>query len=303
MSKELDKYFKVYDVLKKRNRWRLIAILLLLTFAVFGFKTTFSNQFTDYVAIIDLTGIIRDDHKLRAVLNKIEHNKMARALILRINSPGGTMVGAEGLYHSIREISDKKPVVAVMGEVATSAGYMVALAADRIVARKTTITGSVGVLMQSADITNLLEKLGIKPQIVKSSELKAQPSPFEPFSSAAREISEIVVGYVHKYFLDLVSERRKLSITDARRLSDGRIFTGGQAIEKGLVDELGGENEARKWLDQKKNISIQLGSRLIEYKKNQGIFSTVLRELFGKTPISNSLRLDGLISLWQPTTR
>ena len=303
MSKELDKYFKVYDVLKKRNRWRLIAILLLLTFAVFGFKTTFSNQFTDYVAIIDLTGIIRDDHKLIAVLNKIEHNKMARALILRINSPGGTMVGAEGLYHSNREISDKKPEVAVMGEEATSAGYMVALAADRIVARKTTITGSVGVLMQSADITNLMEKLGIKPQIVKSSELKAQPSPFEPFSSAAREISEIVVAYVHKYFLDLVSERRKLSITDARRLSDGRIFTGGQAIEKGLVDELGGENEARKWLDQKKNISIQLGSRLIEYKKNQGIFSTVIRELFGKTPFSNSLRLDGLISLWQPTTR
>ena len=303
MPKDLDKYFKVYDVLKKRNRWRLIAILLLLGFVAFGFKTTFSNQFTDYVAIIDLTGIIRDDHKLRAVLNKIANNKMARALILRINSPGGTMVGAEGLYHSIREISDKKPVVAVMGEVATSAGYMVALAADRIVARKTTITGSVGVLMQSADITNLLEKLGIKPQIVKSSELKAQPSPFEPFSSAAREISEIVVAYVHKYFLDLVSERRKLSITDARRLSDGRIFTGGQAIEKGLVDELGGENEARKWLDQKKNISIQLGSRLIEYKKDQGIFSTVIRELFGKTPISNSLRLDGLISLWQPTTR
>ena len=303
MPKDLDKYFKVYDVLKKRNRWRLIAILLFLGFAAFGFRTTFSNQFTDYVAIIDLTGIIRDDHKLRAVLNKIANNKMARALILRINSPGGTMVGAEGLYHSIREISDKKPVVAVMGEVATSAGYMVALAADRIVARRTTITGSVGVLMQSADITNLLEKLGIRPQIVKSSELKAQPSPFEPFSSAAREISEIVVAYVHKYFLDLVSERRKLSITDARRLSDGRIFTGGQAIEKGLVDELGGENEARKWLDQKKNISIQLGSRLIEYKKNQGIFSTVIRELLGKTPISNSLRLDGLISLWQPTTR
>ena len=303
MSKELDKYFKVYDVLKKRNRWRLIAILLLLTFAVFGFKTTFSNQFTDYVAIIDLTGIIRDDHKLIAVLNKIEHNKMARALILRINSPGGTMVGAEGLYHSIREISDKKPVVAVMGEVATSAGYMVALAADRIVARKTTITGSVGVLMQSADITNLLEKLGIKPQIVKSSELKAQPSPFEPFSSAAREISEIVVAYVHKHFLELVSERRNLSKIDTMRVADGRIFTGGQAIEKGLVDELGGEEEARKWLDQKKNISIQLGSRLIEYKKNQGIFTTVIRELLGKTPISNSLRLDGLISLWQPTTR
>ena len=303
MSKELDNYFKVYNILKKRNRWRLIAILLLLGFSVLGFKKIFSNQFTDYVAIIDLTGVIRDDYKLRAVLNEIENNEMARALILRINSPGGTMVGAEGLYHSIREISDKKPVVAVMGEVATSAGYMVALAADRIIARKTTITGSVGVLMQSADITNLLAKLGIKPEIVKSSELKAQPNPFEPFSRAAREVSEIVVAYVHKHFLDLVSERRQLSIIDTRRLADGRIFTGGQAIERGLVDELGGKKEARKWLDQKKNISIQLGSRLIEYKKNEGIFLTVIRELFGKTPISNSLRLDGLISLWQPTTR
>jgi len=303
MSKELDNYFKVYDILKKRNRWRLVTILLLLGFTVLGFKKILSNQFTDHVAIIDLTGVIRDDYKLRAVLNEIENNEMARALILRINSPGGTMVGAEGLYHSIREISDKKPVVAVMGEVATSAGYMVALAADRIIARKTTITGSVGVLMQSADITNLLAKLGIKPEIVKSSELKAQPNPFEPFSRAAREVSEIVVAYVHKHFLDLVSERRQLSIIDTRRLADGRIFTGGQAIERGLVDELGGKKEARKWLDQKKNISIQLGSRLIEYKKNEGIFLTVIRELFGKTPISNSLRLDGLISLWQPTTR
>ena len=303
MSRELDNYFKANDVLKKRNRWRLIAILLLLIFALLGFKKIFSNQFTDYVAIIDLTGIIRDDHKLRAVLKKIENNEMARALILRINSPGGTMVGAEGLYYSIRQLSDKKPVVAVMGEVATSAGYMVALAADRIVARKTTITGSIGVLMQSADVTNLLTKLGIKPQIVKSSELKAQPSPFEPFSKAAREISEIVVAYVHRYFLDLVSERRKLSKIDTRRLADGRIFTGGQAIEEGLVDELGGEDEARKWLDHKKNISIKLGSRLVGYKKNQGIFITVINELFGKTPISNSLRLDGLISLWQPTTR
>ena len=87
------------------------------------------------------------------------------------------------------------------------------------------------------------------------------------------------------------------------RVADGRIFTGGQAIEKGLVDELGGEEEARKWLDQKKNISITLGARLVEYKKNQGIFITILTELFGKTPISNSLRLDGLISLWQPTSR
>jgi len=303
MSKELDSYFRVNDVLKKRNRWRLIAILLLLGFAVLGFKKIFSNQLTDYVAVIDLTGIIRDDHKLRAVLNKIENNEMARALILRINSPGGTMVGAEGLYHSIRKVSDKKPVVAVMGEVATSAGYMVALAADRIVSRKTTITGSVGVLMQSADITDLLIRLGIKPQIVKSSELKAQPSPFEPFSSAAREISELVVAYVHKHFLELVSERRNLSKIDTMRVADGRIFTGGQAIEKGLVDELGGEEEARKWLDEKKNISITLGARLVEYKKNQGIFITILTELFGKTPISNSLRLDGLISLWQPTSR
>ena len=112
-----------------------------------------------------------------------------------------------------------------------------------------------------------------------------------------------IYQYVHKHFLELVSERRNLSKIDTMRVADGRIFTGGQAIEKGLVDELGGENEARKWLDQKKNISIQLGSRLIEYKKDQGIFSTVIRELFGKTPISNSLRLDGLISLWQPTTR
>ena len=162
------------------------------------------------------------------------------------------MVGGESLYLALREVAKQKPVVAVMRELATSAGYMIALGADYIVARQSTITGSIGVLMQSTDVTGLLTKLGIKPAVVKSSPLKAQPNPLEPFSDDARRASQEIVTNIQSMFVGLVRDRRGMDDASLRKLSDGRIFTGGQALTNGLIDAIGGEAAAITWLETKK---------------------------------------------------
>ena len=169
-----------------------------------------------------------------------------RALVLRINSPGGTTAGSEALYAAIRRVAAEKPVVAVLGEVAASGGYVAALAADRIVGRGNTLTGSIGVIMEYPDLTEVMERLGIGIETVRSSELKAEPSPFRPTNPAARARDEALVADSYRWFRGLVGERRGLQGNALDAAANGGVFTGRLALESGLIDAIGGEAEAHR---------------------------------------------------------
>jgi protease-4 len=193
-----------------------------------------------------------------------------------------------------------------MGEMAASGGYMVALAADRIFAREGTITGSIGVMMQTTEITGLLEKLGVSAEAIKSGPLKAAPSPLEPLTPAAREATQGVVDDMYAMFVEMVAERRKLEPEKAKTLADGRIYTGRQALANGLIDQIGGVNEARAWLEEK-GVSGDLPLRQIKVWRDEdwlgGLVRAGIRTIFGKTYLPERLTLDGLVAVWHPDLR
>ena len=286
---------KILDRRKlKRSRalWRGFAITAVSVVLIMALVRLDGLVGQAHIATIAVTKIIVDDQDRLELLQGIADDPDAKALIVTINTPGGTVVGGESLYLALREVAKQKPVVAVMRELATSAGYMIALGADYIVARQSTITGSIGVLMQSTDMTGLLTKLGIKPAVVKSSPLKAQPNPLEPFSDDARRASQEIVTNMQEMFVSLVS-----------KVSDGRIFTGGQALNNGLIDAIGGEAAAVTWLETKKNLQKDLPVVQVAVRQESGMVREILEDLIGKTSFSERLRLDGLISLWHPNIK
>ncbi len=301
------------DILIDRRRlkrrlllWRTLAIIavMALAAAAFGrFAGIGGFGGTDYIARLSVTGVIVDDERRHRLLARIADDRNAKALIVRIDSPGGTVVGGEALHASIRAVAEKKPVVALMGQVATSAGYMVAIAADRIFAYKGTITGSIGVILQTTELTGLLDKLGIATEAIKSGPLKAAPSPFEPMTPEVRRVTQALVTDIHRIFVSLVAERRALGLEDLRPLVDGRVFTGAAAVRNRLIDAIGGEAEAKAWLNQERDIDLGLRVRDVKPARKIDRWFDFFDALDRKTMFSERLTLDGLVSVWHPALR
>ncbi|MEX0838466.1 MAG: signal peptide peptidase SppA [Parvibaculum sp.] len=265
-----------------------------------------------HIARVEIGGIVIDDRIQREMLEKIAEDSSVKAVILAIDSPGGTTTGAEALYESIRQVADEKPVVAVLGTVAASGGYIVAMSADRIVARGNTITGSIGVIFQWAQLEDLLKHIGIEMRDVKSAPLKAEPNPFSRPSPEALRVTKELVDSSYDWFLRLVAERRGMDAATARRLGDGRVFTGWQAVENGLVDEIGSEEQAIAWLAEEHGLDARLPVQTWEPAYPglgvAGFVGQTLGEAIivagevvaGKTQQTKRLTLDGLTSVWQP---
>ncbi len=290
--------------LKRRlGLWQAVAIsaLILAVVVVAGRMNGIADVADgDYVARLDVNGVIFSDPERDQALAELADSERALALILRIDSPGGTVVGGESLYRSVRRVAAKKPVVAVMRETATSAAYMVAIAADHLLAHEGSVTGSIGVLMQTADMTELMAKIGIRPETVKSGPLKAQPNPMEPFTPPAREAIQSVVLDLHGMFVSMVSKRRDMDLEQARKLADGRVYTGRQAKANGLVDALGGEYEALDWLIEKRGIPADTPVKSVKINRDDPLWRRALQEMSGKVLLSERLRPDGLLSIWRP---
>ncbi len=287
--------------LKRRlTFWRVVAVLAVAGGLIGVFGGIDDKAFGDYVARLDIDGVIVSDRAIDEALEQAANSDNAKALILLIDSPGGTVVGGEMLYRGIRAVAEKKPVVAVMGDTATSAAYMAAIAADRIFAHAGTVTGSIGVIMQTADVTGLLEKIGVKPETIKSGPLKAQPNPMESFSPDARRMTEAVIADLHEMFVDMVSERRDMGAERAHEIADGRIFSGRQAVAAGLIDAIGGEKDARDWLLKNHEIDAELETRSIHKPAPEEAWQRWISDLVGKALFSERLKLDGVISLWHP---
>lgn len=300
--------------------WRVLAVLALAA-AVLALLLTDTagvsgiSKRADHVARVKVSGLITGDEQTLELLEEIGKADRVKAVLVRIDSPGGTTAGSEALYLALRQLGAKKPLVAVMDTVAASGGYITAIAADHIVARGNTITGSVGVLFQWVQVQELLETLGVEMESIKSGELKAEPNFFEPMSDKAREVTEEMVNESFRWFVDLVEERRKLSPAEVRLISDGRVFTGRQAVSARLVDQIGGETEARDWLAANRDIDKDLD--VIDWEVAAGLGESglgfaVARALLGaigfgegswlleKISAQERLRIDGLVSVWHP---
>lgn len=242
--------------------WRVAAIvlglLLLLAVVLQDGGEGLSATGRDHVARVNIKGMILDDSKQQKLLKDLKESDKVKAVVLRINSPGGTTAGGEALYGRIRELSQEKPVVAVFGTVAASAAYMAGIAADRIVTRGSTITGSVGVIVQWPDVSEMMTKLGVSMEELKSGKLKAEPSPFRRADAERLAPMKEMVEDTFTWFIALVEERRKIKPDEIPGLREGRIYSGRQAVKYGLADEIGGEDEAIAWLEDKKEIDKDL---------------------------------------------
>jgi protease IV len=293
--------------------WRVAAAVLLVAalLAVAGGMGGFADiaKQREHIARVKIDGLITGDQSTLDLLKEIADSKAAKGLIIRIDSPGGTTAGSEALYEAIRTIAKDKPVAAVMDTVAASGGYITAIAADHIVARGNTITGSIGVIFQWAEFSQLLSTLGVKMEEIKSGELKAEPSPFKPLTEKAREVSQAMVQDSFAWFTGLVAERRKLSIERVKVLADGRVYTGRQAVAEKLVDEVGGEDKAVDWIKKEKNLGA--GIEVIDWDANRftdrsGLGFRLAVDILNAVGLGDLVaaarvqKLDGLLSVWHP---
>lgn len=301
---------------RKLTFWRVAAFLLIAAVIV-GLGLMFMGGDTAgkaraHIARVTVSGLIVDDTELVERLDEIARNDSVKALILSINSPGGTTYGGEVTYKAIRRVAEKKPVVSDVRTLAASAGYMIAVAGDHIVAGETSITGSIGVIFQYPQVKPLLDKIGVSLEEIKSAPLKAEPSPFHPPPEAAKTAIQAMVDDSFAWFVDLVAERRKLQRADAVRLADGRVFTGRQAAREKLVDKVGGLKEIRDYFATR-NVSADLP--VVDWKARSsgsnfflGSLAADLADALGlgwlakaatlKNMSEDKLLLDGLVSVW-----
>jgi protease-4 len=251
---------------------------------------------------LTVSGIITEDRKELDAVRAAGQDSSVKALIVSINSPGGSVAGGEALYHVISGVAEKKPVVAVMHGLAASAGYMVSLPANRIFARESTITGSIGVLMETGEVSGLLEKLGITTDALVSGPLKNQPSFTKPTSPAGREVLQGLVTDMYDQFVGMVATGRHMDPDAVRALADGRAYTGRQALKLGLIDAIGDEQDARLWLETEKKLPKHLPVEDVSTvgwtdRMLTGEFSPILVTLW-KTLVSQSVMLDLPMAIW-----
>jgi protease-4 len=305
---------------RQLTRWRVLAIAAAVVAAIVLLARNsdvlgLSAQ-RQQIARITISGIITDDRAQTQMLRRLANAKHVAAVIVDINSPGGTTTGGEALFEGLRRIAEKKPVVAQFGTVAASAAYIAGLGTDHIVARGNTITGSVGVIVQWPEFSELLAKIGIKMNEIKSGPLKATPSPYQPLDERARKITEDMIADSQRWFLSLVETRRGIDPASVAGLVEGRVFSGRDAFRLKLVDELGGEAEAVRWLEQKRNI--KTGLRIVDWKPKRdndlpfgfsgasfgdwltgGLLGALTERLRDGT-VAGTLALDGMVSVWHP---
>jgi protease IV len=274
----------------------LAAVLVVLRGEHVGFGRS-------HLARLTVSGIISDDRKLDEAVTKLADNANVKALIVAIDSPGGSVAGGEGLHDAIARVAEKKPVVAVMGGVAASAGYMIAVPAARIFAREATLTGSIGVLLETGEVSGLLKSIGVNAEAITSGPLKDQPSFTRPLSPQGRDVLQGLVMDMYDQFVGMVVSGRHMDDARVRELADGRAYTGRQALKLGLVDAIGGEQDARLWLAKQKSISADLP---VEDVSTSGLasraFSSSLGWMFDalwKSLFPQGVMLDGTRLLWQ----
>lgn len=234
----------------KRRPFRTLLWVLAAGLAVIVLTNVFFPDLDlsteDRIALIRVEGVILDSRTTVGELKQFSENPLVKAIVLRIDSPGGGVVPSQEIHDAVKRVRAKnnKAVIASMGSVAASGGYYIAAATDRIVANPGTLTGSIGVIMETANIEGLLQKIGVEGVVIKSGKYKDVGSPLRKMTDEEQVLLQTVMDDVHGQFIEAVAEGRALELTEAQALADGRIFTGRQAKEAKLVDELGDLEDA-----------------------------------------------------------
>lgn len=322
MSLDADHIVDRRRMRRKLTFWRVtavfVAVAAIAALAYAVAPRTAAIAGAEYIARIKIQGLIRGNQERVEALDRLARSSAAKAVVVHIDSPGGTTAGAEQLYDALMRLKNRKPTVVVVDGLAASGGYIAALAADRIFAQETSLVGSIGVLFQYPNFTDLLKTIGVQVESIKSSPLKAAPNGFEPTSPEARAAIESIVKDTYNWFKNLVQTRRSMDQALLDRVSDGRVFTGRQGLELKLIDALGDERAAVAWLRKEKNIPASL--RVRDYKLEPrfrdlsflhlaavtaleavGLRSLALRlETWGTLQAVERLNLDGLLALWHP---
>ncbi len=286
--------------------WRLAAVGVIVFFLIILVERNaklpeMSGTDNNHIARVIINDTVTENQKFYDLLDEIKEDDDIKAVILHLNTPGGAAVAGETIFRKIKEISEKKPVVASMRSVCASAGYMISLAADHVLAMNGTITGSIGVIFQSVQAKELIDKVGVKPITITSGKLKGSPSMYEPLTTEGRQAIQSMIDEFHSVFVSMVAEARDLPIDEVKTLSDGRIYSGPRAVELGLVDAIGDENDALAWLEKEHNIDISLDIKDMKVKtKFDAFYDKVsqVADIEGLTQ-NNSLS-DGLLLIWHP---
>jgi len=308
---------------RKLTFWRvmaaLIAIVAIVTVAILatpaGRRSIAGEQ---SIARVKIEGLIRSDNDRVDALERLGRSSV-KAVIVHINSPGGTTAGSEQLHESLLRLKEKKPLVVVVDGLCASGGYIAALASDHIIAQGTSLVGSIGVLVQFPNFSELMKTVGVKVEEIKSSPLKAAPNGFEPTSPEARAALDALVKDSYAWFKELVKTRRNLDDATLDQAADGRVFTGRQALPLKLVDQLGDEKTAIAWLVAQKKIDRELPVRDFRMAPRFSDMSfirlavattldavglaTFARQLeeAGAIQAVDQLALQGLLALWRPS--
>lgn len=297
---------------RKLTFWRVAAFAVAIAaLAGVGLASYSQDEFgaksRPHIAKIRIDGTITEDQALLDVLGEVADSKAVKGVIIAVDSPGGTTAGGEAIFDAVRKIAADKPVVAQVGTLAASAGYMIASAADHIVARQTSIVGSIGVLVQYPNIAKLLDNIGVDVRSIKSSPLKAEPGMFDEPPPGAEAMMRRMILDSYDWFKALVKDRRGLTEDEITALADGSVFTGRQGVDRKLVDELGGEETAVEWLTSK---GVDKDLKVIEWQQQQPADSLFWARAAARWlgfpigqnstsgNISQRLLLDGLVSVW-----
>jgi protease-4 len=305
---------------RKLTFWRVVAIVVIVL-GLAGAAALVSNRIgvfgvRPYIARVTISGLIRGDQERVRQLDLLGRTSLARAVIVHVDSPGGTTAGSEQLFDSLSRLREKKPLVVVVDSLAASGGYITALAADHIVAQQTSLVGSIGVLFQYPNVADLLGKIGVKVEAVKSTPLKAAPDGFEPTSPEATAALNSIIQDSYAWFKGLVQSRRHLTDDELAAVDDGRVFTGHQGLGLKLVDELGDERAALAWLAKEKHVDAKLPVRDYRLQSRFGDLpflhaaAVALLDAAGLNTLAQRLdvwgaavepfNLDGLLALWHP---
>jgi protease-4 len=294
------------DLLIDRHRlkrrlavWRIVAVLAVVLAGVVAIPGG-ARVGGQHIARYTIAGMIGDGREQIEALADLRKDSSVSAILLHLDTPGGAVSGGEGIHAAVESLAAVKPVVAVMDGMAASAGYMIAVATPHIVARESTLTGSIGVIMELGDISGLLEKIGVKPDQLVSGPLKGQPSFTQPLSGPGRAYLQGLVMDLFEQFVGLVAQGRHMDPAKVRTLADGRAFTGRQALAAGLVDEIGGEAEAITWLQSQRHLPADLPvTDVLKGTWIQRMAATSLSSVV--VAAKDALRVDGVWAVWQPS--
>ena len=241
---------------KSRNYsyWIIGGLLLIICLSLIPWETVIPTG--PKVGIVEINTPITDSKNIVKELNHFEEESGISAIVVRLETPGGGVAASQEIYEKVKKISENgsKPIIASMGGVAASGGYYIALAADTIIANPGTVTGSIGVIMTYPVVQELMQKLGVEHETIKSGKLKDAGSIFRDMSEKERQYWQVLIDNLHSQFVTAVSIERNLSLAEMQKLADGRVFSGIQALDAGLIDMLGTMEDAVLMAAQKSGL-------------------------------------------------